>query len=159
VQGSLGATALGDPVLDRLDFASISPAGNSAIGCHRAECFVVGDLSDPRQTTLPLTSVPEGVAWAADGSGAVLYSRTAGWLQNLTGLASSPDLSQRWTVPGPGPLLAITFDGRRTVISVGGESGGIFEVTTEGGLVRLADAPNAVALITKSDTVYALDGA
>ncbi len=160
VRGSLGAATLGEPVLDLVDFASVSPAGNHAIGCRRGECFVVVNLSSSQLQTLPLTSTPEGVAWAPDGSGAVLYSRTGAWLQTLTGISGTPDVSQIWNVPNPGTLLAVAFDGGNTIIAVGGDSGGIFQVTPTGGLLRVADTQTAIALTApKSNTVYALDAA
>lgn len=158
VQGSIGATTLGAPVLDRVDFASISPAGNHAIGCRRGDCFVIVDLNSPELATLPVATNPEAIAWAADGSGAVLYSRTGSWMQTLTGLASTPDAGQVWRVPGQNPLLAVAYDGNRTIIALGGDAGGIFEVTSAGSMVPLANVQTAVSLVAASGSVYALDG-
>jgi hypothetical protein len=159
MHGALGSTSLGDPVLERVDTAIVSPTANRAIGCRRGDCFVVADLTSQEIVTLPLTSTPENVAWAPDGTGAILYSRTGGWIQPLHFFASGPELGQVWNVPGPGSLLAVAFDGSRTVLSISGDSGGIFEVTAASGLLRLSDVQSAVALTAKSGTVYALDGA
>lgn len=157
MQGSLGAAALGEPVLDQVDFASISPGGNHAIGCRRGLCFIVTDLTSP--DTLPLASNPEGVAWAADGTSAVLYSRIGGWIQVLTGLAGAPDLSQAWHAPASGPLLSVAYDGRHPIIAMGGSTGGVFEVTEAGGLIPVDGTQSVTALVVaKSGTVYALDG-
>lgn len=161
MQGALGATTWSDPVLDRIDFASISPAGNRAIACRRAECFAIRDLTSAEPATFPLHSTPEGVAWAADGASAVLYSRTGGWLQTARGFAGEPELGQLWNVPVAGPLLAVAYDGRHTVFSTGGNTGGIFEITASSGLLPLSDLQSAIALAlaSKTETLYALDGA
>jgi hypothetical protein len=157
VHGSVGATALGDPVLNRVQFASISPSGNHAVACRRGDCFITTDLTSADATKSPVASTPEGVAWAPDGSSAVLYSLTRGWLQLMSGLATTIETGPVWTVPGPGPLLAVTYDGQHTIVATGGETGGVYGVSSVGGMVRLADIPSANALLLGSDVVYVLD--
>jgi hypothetical protein len=89
----------------------------------------------------------------------VLYSRTVGWLQHINGLASTIEAGQVWTVPGPGPLLAVAYDGQHTIVATGGDAGGVYDVSSVGGMARLADISSANALVLNADTLYVLDAA
>src|SRR5580692_1626322 len=93
VIGFPGSASFGPALRDSLQFASVAPRQNYAIGFEGRECLLISGLGSSPLSARLLSGVeaqPEAVAWSGDGSLAVLYSRTGNWLQAVSGLPSSP---------------------------------------------------------------------
>jgi len=167
VIGSLGSASLGPAVVSLLDFASIAPGQNYAIGVHRGQPLLVTGLGSAQASVASLpgaSPIPEGVAWSRDGSVAVLYSRTGGWIQTFTGFPAGVSGSAPLSVATlGGALSAVAADahGQTVAIGVTGDHAGVYGLTAgEGSFSALLQIsqPAALAFSEDSGTLYAVDG-
>src|ERR1700752_1366102 len=84
--GLPGSALFGPALATGFDSGWVAPHKNYAIGLQQGNCLLVSSLdSDQISTTsiAGLSGQPEAITWSADGSIAVLYSRTGAWLQVL----------------------------------------------------------------------------
>jgi hypothetical protein len=161
--GAMGSASLGPVVVRDLAFASVAPSSTFAIACQDLQCFVLSGLGGDALTSAPLPAlagVADGVSWSSSGSMAVVYSKSANWIQVLTGLPSSvqvgPPLS---IVPLGGSLVAaaIRGDGGRVAIAIAGDHAGVLQVTSSSSFVPLLTAQVSALAFSSSGTLYALD--
>jgi len=166
VIGSLGSASLGPAVLNQLDFASVAPRQDYGVAFRRGQFLFVSQLGAGQISVASLqepSSAPEGVVWSDDGSVAVLYSQTGGWIQTYTGFPAAVNPGSQISISAlGGSLSAIATDvhGRSVTIGVTGDHAGVYVITGGQGFVRLLDISNPVALAFSADggTLYALDG-
>lgn len=167
VQGFPGSASIGPAVLDGLDYASVAPHKNYGIAFKDGQClFVTGLGSDPSAVSLaPLAcSRPEGVAWSGNGSRAALYSRSANWVQTLSGLPGSPTLNDSIdTTHYGGSLSAVAVDalGIDVAIAITGDGGGVYLMTGGQGFTPALQMSKPVALSFSDDgaKLYVIDAA
>ncbi|HKV41530.1 MAG TPA: hypothetical protein VJX67_20160 [Blastocatellia bacterium] len=164
--GSLGSSSLGPAIVSSVNFASVVPGGNYGIAVRGRRTLLVSGLGSTQVSTanLPgLLSVPEGAAWSGDGSVAVLYSRSRGWIQAFTGLPSTINASAPVSVISLGGTLstvAVDAHGQTVVIGLTGDYAGLYKLTSPSTsfspLLQISQ-PIAVAFSEDGGTVYALD--
>src|ERR1700688_1490938 len=137
------------------------PAGDAAINT----CFLVTGLDSSSVSTriTGLSGQPDGIAWSADGSVAVLYSRTGAWLQVLNGLPGDPQVGSLVDLSRlGGSLSAVATDqqGKSIALAIHGQSGGVFLSTDAQTFVSALPMANPVALTFSGDgaSLYILDG-
>lgn len=166
VIGVPGAASFGPALMENLELASVAPGQNYGIVLERGRCLVVSGLGATKISTVPITGVssyPDGIAWSANGSLAVLYSRGEDWFQIITGLPSAPAAGAlvRLTSLG-GSLTAVAADaeGKQVAVGISGDKGAVYEAVNNW-VAPLASMANPVSLSFSSDgqTLYALDAA
>lgn len=159
VNGSLGSAALGAPLAVNLDFASVAPRKDYAIGCAGDACYAISNLSG-KIVFAPLANlagVADGVVWSRDGSGAVVFSRSGNWMQRIQGIPSAIAVGAPIAVP-EGTLSAVALDttGDQLVFSVSGASTGVFWITGGANVVPIGDAAASVlAFAQDGKSIYA----
>jgi hypothetical protein len=166
VIGTLGSALLGPALVEDLDFASVAPGRSYALvfKAERRTLFSSLGTLAPNATELPSqVAVPEGVAWAGDGSVAVLYSRTGNWIQVLKGLPDAPNAGPQLSLSALGPTLrAVTVDqnGDRIIFAIDGEASGVLRLSNEMSFTPIAPGARPVALTISADgsKLYFLDG-
>lgn len=159
VQGAWGSAWLGTPVLQNVGQAWVAPTGWSAVVCHGELCSVVADLSAPRLEVLTqLPGMPEGAAWSSDSQTVALWSASGHWVRVWKDLAGVPTLAAQVNVAEATPVVAaaVSGEGGVVVLALGGEPGGLYELTTAGGLAPLAGL-RAAALSFGEGALYALE--
>jgi hypothetical protein len=166
VIGFPGSASFGPALRDSLQFASVAPRQNYAIGFEGSECLLISGLGSSPLLARALAGVkaqPEAVAWSADGSLAVLYSRTGNWLQTVSGLPSAPAVGP--LIDGSklgGVLLSAAADaqGKQIAAGLGGETGAIYYSSDGQTFTSLKPVTEPIAVSFSSDghTLYALDG-
>lgn len=163
--GVPGAATFGPAILDRVDFGSVAPHQNYGLAFQSGNCLLVSGL-DSTAVSTPLTSgapgQPEGVAWSADGSLAILYSRSGNWAQTISGFPQTPISGFALNLSSlPGSLSAITSDshGKTIAVAVSGSSGGVYLTSDGQSFAPVLQSPKVVALSFSSDgsALYALD--
>jgi hypothetical protein len=167
VTGSVGSAYLGPAVLADYDFGSVAPRQNYAIVFRTGRCFLVTGLGSAQQSAVMLAGsflVPDGAVWSADGTVAVLYSQSDGWVQILSGF---PDAASLTTGPvlSVSPLgalsgAAVDAHGEHAIIGAVGPASGIYEIAGDNQFVLRLSAPQPVALAFADDreVLYAIDG-
>jgi hypothetical protein len=173
VIGFPGAASFGPALLDNLDLASVAPRHNYGIVFESGKCLFVSGLNatpaaanaaaNSRAPIAGVTAYPEGIVWSADGSLAILYSRSGRWFQAIAGFPNSPVAQAAVDVSSlGGEFTAIAADtsGRQIAVAISGESGAVYE-SAGGQLTRLVSIAKPVSLSFSSDaqTLYALDAA
>jgi hypothetical protein len=166
VIGSLGSSSLGPAIVSSVSFASVAPGMNYGIAVRGLRTLLVSGLGTTQVSTTALhglLSVPEGVAWSGDGSVAVLYSRSRGWIQAFTGLPATMSASGPVSVTSLGGTLstvAVDTHSPTVVIGLTGDYAGIYKLTSPATsfspLLQLSQ-PIALAFSEDGGTVYALD--
>lgn len=165
VIGIPGSATFGPAILNRVDFASVAPHQNYAIAFEAGACFVVSGL-DSTTVSTPLAfcgpEQPEAVAWSADGSTAILFSRSKDWAQTITGLPQTPASGFSLNLNAlPGALSAIASDpqGKKIAVAMNGTSGAVYLTTDGQSFVSALQSPNVVALSFSSDgsSLFTLD--
>jgi sugar lactone lactonase YvrE len=167
VVGTLGSASLGPALLSGLDYASVAPGRDYAIGFHGGQGLLVSGLGSEEMSIIDLPAslpVPEGIVWSGDGSLAILYSRTGNWirtLNDLPGSASPGPYISALSLPGSLSAVATDFPGKRIAIGVAGENAGVYEITGSEALLPLLSVPRPTALAFSGDggTLYILDSA
>ena len=166
VVGFLGSASLGPAILPKLDYASVAPQKNYAIGFQEGRCLVVSGLDSEHVTTIGLPggfSVPEGVAWSGDGSVAVLYSRTGNWVRTISDLPASPNAASFLDLTSQGGALstvAADLHGEHVVMGITGENAGVFQIARDQSLLPLVPVRKPISLAFSEDgrKLYIIDG-
>jgi WD40 repeat protein len=110
-----------------------------------------------------VTAYPDGIVWSANGSLAILYSRSGGWFQTISGFPSAPVAAAAVDVASLGgsfTALAVDPPGKQIAVAVSGDKGGVYQAAA-GQFTLLASMANPVSLSFSNDgqTLYALDAA
>jgi hypothetical protein len=166
VYGFPGAASFGPTLLDSLDVASVAPHQNYGLAFESGKCFFVSNLASKSISTSAIAGVteyPEGIVWSGNGSLAILYSRSAGWFQTVSGFPKAPVAEAPVDIsPLGGAFTAIAADtlGQQIVVAVSGDKGGVYQAGG-GQFTSLASMAKPVSLSFSSDaqTLYVLDAA
>jgi hypothetical protein len=165
--GMLGSASLGPAVWSNLDYASVAPHKNYAIAFQDGRALVISGLDSDRisAATLPESvSGPEGIAWSGDGSLAVLFSRTANWVQTISGLPAAPNVGSRLDVSSLGGALFVVasdLHGEHVAIAQVGDKSGVFQIAGDQTFLPLLSVskPISLAFSDNGGMLYVLDGA
>jgi hypothetical protein len=166
VNGLPGSASFGPMLLDSLDVASVAPRQNYGIFFESGKCFFVSGLGSKTISTSAIagvTAYPDGIVWSGNGSLAILYSRSASWIQTVAGFPNAPVAGAPADVSSlGGALTAVAADalGQQIVLAVSGDTGGVYQASG-GQVTALASMAKPVSLSFSSDgqTLYALDEA
>ncbi len=158
---------MGPAILRQVEFASVAPLQDYAILLRRGEVVVVTGLSSGNlsETVLPTSSfTPERVAWSDDGSTAVLYSQTGGWIQTVTGLPASINVGTPISISALGGTLnAVTASPNGQIIAIGvtGNQAGVYQIAGGQSFSPLLAVAQPIDLAFSKDggSLYALDSA
>ncbi len=170
VFGFPGASSFGPALMDSVDLGSVAPRQNYGIIFDGGKCLSISGLNSGRvsRTSLPgVTNYPEGLIWSADGSVAVLFSRSGHWIQVISGFPASPiaapliDLS---SVSGSFSAIAADSSGKQIAIGFSGDSGAVYLTNGQsvgGQLTTLMSVAEPVSLSFSADgnTLFILDAA
>jgi hypothetical protein len=167
VMGVPGSATLGPSLLEGIDFGSVAPRQSYAITFQAGQCQIVSNLNSPPASNTIVSGLPgqpEGTVWSADGTLAILYSRSGNWIQTLTGLPNSPTSGTYSDMSSlGGTLSAVASDpqGKRIAIAVSGAAGGVYLTSDSQSFVPVFQSPNVIALSFSADgtNLYALDTA
>ena len=167
IVGFPGAATFGPALLSGLEFASPAPQRNYAIAFQNGNAALVTGLDAASVSSVPLAglaNLPDGVAWTADGSFAVLYSRAGGWIQTVSGLPANPVVGASISLaPLGGPLAAVAVDSKQqqVAVAIGGGAAGVYLVAGTGNFTPLLQTGNPVALSFSTDgtQLFAVDAA
>jgi hypothetical protein len=91
---------LGSPVYSNLDYASVAPNGQIAIGVANGQTLLIGGISGAQPTASPIAGAignTNRVLWAADSTAAILCG--AAQCQHLTGLPNAGVAGQPVELP------------------------------------------------------------
>jgi hypothetical protein len=166
ILGFPGGAHLGGSIYSGLDYASIAPNGQLALGVDQGRLQLIRGLVGGQPTASPIDGAivnPERVLWAADSSAAVLCA--AGRFQRLTGLLQSPMVEDPIELPlarWKGRVTTVAADASARVIVAGvrGRTGGaVFFISESGGVSLLAsmEEPSAAAFSTDGQDLYVAD--
>lgn len=166
VFGVPGSASFGPALMENLEFGAIAPGQNYGLVFEGGKCLLVSDLGANKVATSPISGVtayPDGIAWAANGSLAVLYSRAGDWFQIVSGLPGSPVAAALVKLSSlGGSLTAVAADaaGKQVAVGVSGDKGGVYEAAN-GWVAPLASMANPISLSFSIDgnTLYMLDAA
>ena len=166
ITGSLGTAFLGPTVLLDFEYGSVAPQKNYGLAFRDGRCFLVSSLDSQQASTAVVPDCfnrPEDVAWSADGSTAVLYSRTQGWIQVFAGLPNSLAPNNLINVSPGSYLTGVTAssDGVRIAVGITGDTPGIYELAKDqilGPILPVAN-PTALAFSRDAATLYSVDTA
>ena len=165
VIGMPGSASLGPPILDGFSRGSVAPRKDYGLAFKDGKCALVSGLGSANATASALPGAvadPEGVVWSANGSSAILFSRTGSWIQTIADIPNSvtPQVSVDLSFLGAS-LSAIATDtsGKRIAVGVTGESGAVYLITDGGDPVRLlaGSTPLALAFSDDGHKLYSLD--
>ena len=162
VIGSLGSSRLGPPLISLLDFASVAPGQSYAIAVRAGQPFLVAGLGSGSASLTALPGAnpkPEGVAWSGDGSAAVLYSLSGGWIQMFTGLPAALNSAAAVSVaPLGGTLTAVATDssGQTAVVGIAGTNAGVYSFDGSN-FSLLLPVSQPAALAISGGTLFVLD--
>jgi hypothetical protein len=169
VFGFPGAATFGPALRSGLEFASVAPLQNYAIGYQSSQCVLISGLGSTLSTRA-LSGVearPGGIAWSGNGSLAILYSLSGNWLQTISGLPSSPVVGKRVDGSALGGVLAsVAADakGKQIAAGVTGDAGGVYQSSDGETFTSLKQVAKPVALAfsiatgsNDSTTLYVLD--
>jgi len=167
VIGFPGAASFGPALMDNLDFASVAPRQNYGLAFESGRClFVSGlDLKEiSRAAITGVTAYPDGIVWSANGSLAVLYSRSGRWFQTITGFPGSPIAGAAVDVSSLGgefSAIAVDASGKQIAVAVTGDSGAVYQQTASGQFTPLVSMvkPESLSFSSDGQTLYALDAA
>jgi hypothetical protein len=162
IAGSLGSAFLGPAVLADFNYGSVAPHKNYGLAFRDGRCFLVSAV-DSQQASITMLpgcfNMPEDVAWSGDGSAAVLYSRTEGWLRILSGLPGSPT-SASLAVVLPGShvsTVAADYDGSHVLIGITGDMPGVYLLRKDQTLSPILPLANPTALGIAGTIAYVID--
>ena len=166
VMGLPGSATFGPALASGFDTGWVAPHKNYAIGFQQGNCFLVTGLDSANVSPTPVAGLfgqPESTAWSGDGSVAVLYSRSANWLQVVSGLPDAPQLGA-WVDLSPlgGSLSMVASDqrGKTIALAMQGANGGVSLSSDGQNFVSALAMANPAALTFSSDggSLYILDG-
>ena len=165
ITGSLGSAFLGPAVLGDFDYGSVAPHKNYAVAFRDGRCFLVSALDSQQASATMLPgcfNMPEDVVWSGDGFTAVLYSRTEGWIQVLTGVPDSVTPTNLINITPGASLSAVAadIDGGHVVAGITGDMPGVYQITKDQLLAPILSLakPAALAFSIDRGTLYAVDG-
>jgi hypothetical protein len=164
--GLPGSALFGPALATGFDSGWVAPHKNYAIGLQQGNCLLVSSLDTDQVSTTSIAGLsgqPEAITWSADGSVAVLYSRTGAWLQVLSGLPDAPQMGASVDLSSlGGSLTAVASDpqGKRTALAMQGDNGGAFLLTDVQNFAPALPIANPTALAFSEDgaSLYVLDG-
>jgi hypothetical protein len=166
VIGLPGSAMFGPAIADGFDSGSVAPRKSYAIGFQQDVGILVTGL-DSSVSTTPITGLsqqPHAITWSADGSVAILYSKTDHWIQVLRGLPDAPQADAPMDVSTlGGSLAAVAIDpvGKTVALAIQGDNGGAFLLTGDQSFVSVFPTarPLALAFSVDGSNLYVLDGA
>ncbi len=161
--GIPGASYLGDPLVDGLDWAAVAPDGSRALALREGNLYSVRLLdSSPAWTAIEgALASPERVAWSGDASVAALSSSES-QLQFLRSLSEGPVAGPRIDLPGHVSALALDRAGNYALVGIeGDQGGGLYLVSSEGSLRLLMPLgrPSGIAMAGNDRDVFVADRA
>jgi len=170
IQGVPGASVTGDPLAADVDVrtAVFSSTGQFAVTADSRRGLV---LINGLNSGTPSTQVIEGAIPGAemmslnDSGSAVLYSRSTGQVQFLSGLPNSPVASPSRSIsslPGAVTALAIAAGGASALVAVSdGTYGGVYEIANADGAtpqsIASAYQPSAVSYVNNDQDAVLAD--
>jgi hypothetical protein len=163
VIGFPGTASFGPALLDNLELASVAPGQSYGLVFEDGKCLLVSGLASKKISTAAIAGVtryPDGIAWAANASLAILYSRAGNWFQTIAGFPNAPVADALTDLSSLGSLTAVASDsaGHQVAVGVRGDKGGVYQA--EGNWVTpLSAMANPVSLSFSADgkILYALD--
>lgn len=164
VIGFPGAASFGPALIDNVDFASIAPLQTYGIVVEGDAYLSVSGLNSKISSTRlsGVAANPEAVVWSQNESVAILYSRSHGWFQTISGFPSAPAVGPQIDVSSIGDLASIGVDagGNNIIAGVTGNNSGLYQASGNQ-FTSLISMSNPISLSFSSDgkTVYALDAA
>ncbi len=165
VKGFPGSASFGPALISGLEFGSVAPQQNYAVALQSGNCVLVTALDSGTVSTMALPAVtqrPDGVAWAAGGTVAVLFSRAGNWIQALSSLPANPTVGAAVDLtPLGGTLAAVAVDGAGKQIAVAITGAGLYLMTAGQPFAPVLQLSNPVALAFSSDgtELFAIDTA
>ncbi len=151
--GVPGGAWLGPPVLTGVDFASVAPNGQYALGFRDGQAVVAVFGREVAETPIAgALADAERAVWARDGSTVVLSSNRH-VAQRITGLPDSPWAGEQIDIGDAGAVLAV--DGSSGAIVAGSGAG------PDGGLYLVSETAPPVWLMAMKEpgaAVFSRDG-
>ena len=165
--GSPGSASFGLAAVDELDFGSAAPGRNYAIAFRGGRCLLISGLDSHAVSTRVIAGVsaaPEGIVWSGDRFSAILFSRTANWIQTLSGFPDAPvahDVVDVSPLGGSLSAVAANTQGSQIAIGISAGKGGVYLMKDHQAFTPVFQTANPAALSFSSDnaTLLALDGA
>lgn len=160
--GIPGATHIEQPILSRVDSASIAPGGNWAFITRRGHSTFVKGLSAlaPAEFAIDgLIDAIDRVAWSRDGSFAALYSSSGNQLQRVQFSGSQPSVDTPVNLSAWGQVTTLAIDPAGQQIAVGFPASGLYLFTTGQSptLLTSMTQPVAAAFDGTGQFLYAID--
>lgn len=160
--GVPGAARIGSPLMDGLDFASVSPDGSRAVittSGHSSLLRGLSDLAPVDSSTSGLIEAVDRVVWSRGGASAVLYSSSKNLLQHIvvSGDAATADMPLDLSPWGQPATLAIDPTGRQIAFGVTGAGLYLFNAGQSPALISSMAQPAAAAFDSAGTRLYAVD--
>jgi len=160
--GIPGATHMEQPILSRVDSASIAPGGNWAFITTRSHGTFVKGLSalNPAEYSIDgLIDAIDRVAWSRDGSYAAVYSSSGNRLQRVQFSASQPSVDPAVDVSAWGQVTTLAIDPAGKQIAAGFATSGLYLFATGQSPALLASItqPASAAFDGTGQYLYAID--
>ena len=163
--GVRGATSIGPPLLDQVDWASVAPGGRAALAVKSGHPAVLLGLSTMTPSEAPadgLIDSADRVAWSRDGSFAAVYSTTSSLLQRIRFGASGPSADSPLDTSSLGRLSTLAIDTAGGSIAFGTDAGRLYllENGLSPALISSTIAqPSAAAFDDSGLRLYVVDAA
>jgi WD40 repeat protein len=166
VIGLPGSASFGPALLQNIDLASMAPGQSYGLVIEGGKCLFVSNVGSTKISSSAIAGVsgyPDGIAWSAGGSLAILYSRSGSWLQTISGFPGAPEAEAVLDLSSlGGPVTAVTSDapGKQIAVGVTGDRAGVYQAS--GGVFTLLGSiskPISLSFSNDGQTLYALDGA
>lgn len=160
--GIPGATYIDQPVLNRVDSASIAPGGNWAFIARRGHATFVKGLSAlaPVESSIDgLIDAIDRVAWSRDGSFAAVYSSSGNQLQRVQFSGSQPLVDAPVDLSPWGQVTTLAIDPAGHKVAVGFAASGLFLFTAGQSPTLLSSMaqPTAATFDGTGQFLYAID--
>lgn len=155
--GYPGAAYPGEPSLDNVDFASISPDGRWAVIVQNGQTRILRHFENSAGINLNLQT-PERVIWSADQTIALLYSSTSNVMQAIRLRDSGPELERETDLSTLGPVTMLALSGSGDRVAVG-TRGGVYQFSANQQPVRIGTSANPVHAVfgDNGKSLYVLD--
>jgi hypothetical protein len=166
ILGIPGGAHLSVPIFTDLDYASIAPNGQTALGVRNGRVLVIRGLTSRQTTVDALVGAivnPDRILWSENSTTAVLCSD--GRLQRVTNLDNTPATEGIVGFPSlKGRITTIAVDpsGRKIVAGIRGQSGGaVFFISEYGDISQLTsmEEPSAAVFTQDGQDIYVADRA
>ena len=164
--GLPGSATFGPVLTSGFDAGWVAPHKNYGIGFQQGNCFLVAGLDSANISTISITGLsaqPEAITWSGDASVAVLYSRSASWLQVVSGLPDNPQVGASVDLSSLGGSLSMIASdqrGKAMALTMQGANSGVFLSSDGQNFVSALPMANPAALTFAADgnSLYILDG-